>query len=75
MLKILYKKWMYLAERIGTMNARIILTVLYFSMVAPFGLLLRVCSDPLRLRRHTGISYWVSRPRREVSLEEMKKQF
>lgn len=75
MIKVLYQQWMRLAERIGTINAWIILTILYFSMVMPFGLLVHLLSDPLRLRQRKKASYWIPRIHREASLEEMKRQF
>lgn len=74
-LNILREKWMRLAECIGTTNARIILTILYFSMVAPFALFLRMRADSLRLKQRKRATYWIPRPRREASFEEMMRQF
>lgn len=42
--------WRDLATHIGDFQARLLLTLLYFSWLAPFGLLVRVFSDPLDRR-------------------------
>ena len=44
-------------ERFGHMMSRIVLTVLYFTLVAPAGLVLAAIGDPLRIRRYRGSSW------------------
>ena len=73
--KTLYHAWMRLAEFLGTLNAWLILTVLYFSLVMPFGILARLLTDPLRLRRRRATPYWIPRAEKVVSLEDMKRPF
>lgn len=33
----------------------------YFTLLAPFALLIRFLADPLRIRRPRGLSYWMAR--------------
>jgi len=59
MLKRLWEAWKRLAHRIGNFQARVLLTVLYAVLVLPFGLVVRLFSDPLRIRRRPA--EWLDR--------------
>lgn len=54
--------WMKFAEVLGAVMTRVILTVAFFVVITPFGLLLRLLGkDLLGLRLDRGApSYWVS---------------
>ena len=59
--KTLWTRWKRIAHVIGTFQARAILTLFYFILLAPFALGLRCLSDPLRLKR--GVRHgWLPRP-------------
>jgi hypothetical protein len=47
----LWEGWKRVAKRIGDFQARVILTVLYFVIIAPFALIVRWGADPLALKR------------------------
>ena len=49
-MKRLWAAWKGLARRIGTLQARVLLTILYVVLVFPFGLAIRLFSDPLRIK-------------------------
>ena len=51
-MKKLWENWKKLAKKIGDFQARLILTVLYFVIVAPFALVVRFAADPLSIKRH-----------------------
>lgn len=57
--KRLWAAWKILAHRIGNFQARILLTVIYAVAVLPFGVLVRLFSDPLRIRRRPA--EWLDR--------------
>jgi len=59
MLKRFWEAWKRLAHRIGDFQARVILTVLYAVLVLPFGLVVRLFGDPLRIRRRPA--EWLDR--------------
>ena len=42
-----WQAWKRIARRIGDFQARVILTVLYFIVIAPFALAVRWLADPL----------------------------
>lgn len=60
-LAVLWEKWKVVARRIGDFQARVLLSIFYFTVLAPFALGVKLFSDPLRLRA-TGGSGWTERP-------------
>lgn len=70
-----WAKWRELSRRAGELQARIILTIFYFTLVAPFGLLRGFLSDPLRLRPASQGRAWLPRRTRDLSLEDARRQF
>ena len=60
----IWRRWTVIAHRIGEVQARLLLSVFYFVIVAPFALGLRLLSDPLRLGRAVP-PRWLPRPRSE----------
>jgi saxitoxin biosynthesis operon SxtJ-like protein len=66
--------WMRFAERLGAINARIILSALYFLMLTPVGWIRRRTGDPLD-RRVTAGTRWVRRPRGPVDPARYRQQF
>jgi len=48
--KLLWAGWKRIGKRLGDFQARAILTVLYFVVVAPFALLVRFAADPLSIK-------------------------
>jgi len=50
LLKIVWEKWKILGHKIGNFQARLILGVFYFIVIAPFGAVVKYISKPLRLK-------------------------
>jgi hypothetical protein len=48
----LLERWRRFGRRMGDFQARLILTVFYFVVVAPFALVVRFAADPLSLKPH-----------------------
>ena len=57
MLKRLWIAWKGVAHRIGNFQARLLLTILYGVLVLPFGAVVRLFADPLRIKR--GPTEWL----------------
>jgi len=57
--KSAWQVWTRLAHKIGNFQARVLLTLLYAVLVLPFGLCVRLFSDPLRIRKRP--SGWLDR--------------
>ncbi len=60
-LAVLWEKWKVIARRIGDFQARVLLSIFYFTVLAPFAIGVTLFSDPLRIRP-TGGSGWTERP-------------
>jgi hypothetical protein len=61
----LWERWKRFAKKIGDFQARLILIILYFVVVAPFALIVRFAADPLSIKRQQ--QGWRSRAETKVS--------
>jgi hypothetical protein len=63
-LRFVYRPWMFLARILGTITSNVLLTVLFFLVLTPLGLLQRLFRKrPIDLRfKSSGTSYWQGRP-------------
>ncbi|MFN0279239.1 MAG: SxtJ family membrane protein [Pyrinomonadaceae bacterium] len=70
--KLFHRGWMHFAFALGYVNSRILLTLIYFLMFVPYGILSRIFRrDPLQIRKPRSETYW---NRREVT-RQTKEQF
>ncbi len=75
-LKPLYKIWMIFAVIIGWIMTRLILSILFFLVITPIGLLARLIGkDFLNLKITNQSSYWNSRVREDELNQNYEKQF
>jgi hypothetical protein len=74
-LRPIYRVWMTIGHALGWVNTRVILTVCFYLVFAPIGVLMRLRGkDPMRRRFDpTARSYRVSRTPRDAN--HMEKQF
>jgi len=77
LLKPLQKFWMTLAVLLGWFMTRIILSVLFYLVISPIGLIMRISGKDFLSRKleKNSDSYWI--PKQEVtrSKEDYEKQF
>jgi hypothetical protein len=74
-LRRLWEGWKGFAAEMGNYQSRILLAFFYFLVVTPFGVLMRLFSDPLRTRFSTNPSFWDNRPAISNELDEARRQF
>lgn len=76
-LKPIYKAWMFFALLLGALVSRMILTVFFYIILTPIGIMMRVCGkDPLSLKRpEKRTSYWQERQQVGVNIETYKRLF
>jgi len=68
--------WMAFALVLGHINTRIILTVLYYLVMTPVGLIMRLFRDPLdRSLKNTRDSQWIRRESGPVEPARYERQF
>lgn len=74
--KRIWEWWKPVAHKIGNFQARIILTVFYFTLFAPFALIVKYATDPLRIKPKTPKG-WIERTEHIEGdlLDRARKQF
>jgi hypothetical protein len=70
-----WSKWKALSKKAAELQARIILTIFYFTLAAPFGLGRSRFGDALRMNRNRAASGWLERRTRDRTLEDARRQF
>jgi hypothetical protein len=71
----LYKVWMAFGHALGWVNSRIILGIVFFVVVMPMGLVMRLFGkDFLSMRPNRSGSYWVQR-QQKLTPQSMRNQF
>jgi len=69
-----YKIWMLFAEALGWVNTRIILSLIFFLIFFPFGIIMRMFNDPMRRKfDQAADSYRV--PSNPTKPENMERPF
>lgn len=68
-----WKRWKAFGRRAGDILGRVLMTVFYFTLAAPFGLIVRFFSDPLNLKRRQP--RWESRPKEKSDLKRAREGF
>jgi len=66
--------WLPIAEAIGNFMNRVILSAFYFIAVLPFGIGVRIFSDPLSLKCKDRTE-WQPLPRQRAGVDDARKQY
>jgi uncharacterized membrane protein len=74
-LEPVYRVWMKLAEGLGWINTRIILVVVYYLVVTPIGLVMRLAGRSPIASRSDAKSYWKAGTRHSYGDKHFEKQF
>jgi len=75
LIRRLWAGWKRFAQRMGNFQGRVLLAMFYFIAITPFGILVRLFGDPLRLKRRARSSFWLDRPEEEIDLERVRSQY
>ncbi|HET6647941.1 MAG TPA: SxtJ family membrane protein [Pyrinomonadaceae bacterium] len=71
-----HRFWMGIAAVLGYVNSRILLSVLYYGLFTPVGLVRRLIGrDPLQRRGKPQSSYWVTREYTRQAKEQFERLF
>jgi hypothetical protein len=71
-LKRFWRAWTRLAHKIGNFQARVLLTILYAVLVFPFGIVVRLFADPLRIKKPPA--EWLDHPEEAMDMPWARKQ-
>lgn len=76
-LKPIQKLWMIIAVLLGWFMTRVILSLLFYLVITPIGLIMRVCGKDFLNRSFdkNNDSYWIPRKTATHSKEDYEKQF
>ena len=70
-----WRSWVEIAGYFGDFQARLLLTIFYVTIFVPFALIMRLLSDPLRVRKIPVSSGWITRHDRDADLQASRQQF
>ena len=70
-----WHQWKALSDRAVNFQARVLLTIFYYTAMAPFGLWQGLVADRLGLRRPAGDSFWLERAAGGRTLDDARRQF
>ena len=65
----LWARWKRFGLLLGNAVGRVVLSVLYFTVFAPFAVVARL-QDPLRLKQSAGDTFWVERKPTPTGMDE-----
>lgn len=75
LIKRLWQRWEDFSKRMGSFQSRIILSLFFFIFITPFGLGVRIFSDPLNIKWGVRKSYWLTKKSIKVDEEQLRRQF
>lgn len=70
-----WRRWKAIAQVIGDFQARILLTLFYFILLTPGGIVVRAVSDPLRLKPPRGSTMWTPHLSEPPSVDGARRQY
>ena len=68
----IWDKWLAISRFIGDWIARVVLTLFYFTVLAPYALGVRLFSDPLAIRP-AHRPQWMERTTHDVVLDDARR--
>lgn len=68
----LWEGWKKFGHALGNFQARLLLTLIYYILVLPFGLAVRLFSDSMNMKKRPG--KWFDHPPLPNTLEEARRQ-
>jgi hypothetical protein len=71
----LWEGWKRVARKIGDFQARALMTLFYFLILAPVAMILRWRSDPLAIKAGTPRGWNAMRGREVAPMEQARRQF
>ena len=71
-----HRLWIRLAHMLGYINSRILLSVIYFLVITPYGLILRLSGrDTMNRRGAAKKSYWIPRSKTRQTRQQFERLF
>jgi|ETNmetMinimDraft_23_1059889.scaffolds.fasta_scaffold334242_1 hypothetical protein len=74
LLNNLWKRWLKIAELIGTINMMVVLAILYLTLIPIMAIPVKMFKDPLKLKSKTSPK-WINRRQESFTLENLRNQY
>ncbi len=74
-LRGLWASWKRIGRKIGNFQARVLMTIFYFTLFLPFALIVRWNSDPLAIKQNAPHGWQVLGPPEGSPLDRSRSQF
>ena len=71
----LWRVWRELTADVGDFQSKLLLTLVYFMCVGPFGLCAQLLSDPLNIRHTPTGTAWTKRIPQPDNLQTVRRQY
>ena len=75
LIKKFWEKWKAFGHKVGNFQARLILSLFYFIVISPFGMVVKVFSKPLRLKLSHTSNWLVYQGDAEDIMVRARRQF
>jgi hypothetical protein len=72
--RVIWERWLGFSKKFGDYQSRVLMAGLYFTLVLPFGLGLRLLGDPLNTRKTPTTSVWHPWEDSPASIDEARRQ-
>jgi hypothetical protein len=72
-LRQLWHIWKRIGQAIGDLLARVVLTLFYFTILLPFGLGVRLFSDPLDIQENIEGALWLERTTNDLTVDDARR--
>ena len=69
-----WQAWKKIAHKIGVFQARLILTLFYFLILSPAGLLYTLFKDELKIKK-TFKTSWIDKNKQSQTLADLRQQY
>src|SRR3990167_1953379 len=73
--KLFWRKWLTFARAIGNFQGQVILTLFYWFLLLPVGVVFRIFADPLRLKKRRYRSNFQKWEHLKETLETSRRQY
>lgn len=70
-----WHRWKIIGGVVGNYQARSVATIFFYTIMVPFGLGVRIFSDPLRVKEPATNASWVPRQDVDTRLNQARRQF
>ena len=71
----IWQRWSAFAHVMGNFQGRLLMSLFYFIFISPFGLAVRLLSDPLNLRDRPQRTGWIERPELPAEISDAQQQY